>query len=505
MQVRLLYVVRDLVVAIAVLGGAGYFVGAVLNTQDPTTVALVLLLVVFGTATLSRLSVAVGTSIVATVLLNYFFFPPIGTLSISDPQHWVALVAFVVTAVVASQLSSAAQQRAREAVESRREVTRLFDLSRDILLTTDSDDALPALSRHVARRFDLEAIAICVPGAAGWTIHQGGARSVTPAEGDLNLAFAHLKGGLEYDARSRTYGGVMRVPSGATAITLVPIRLGTRPVGLLATDSDMLAVGTLDAVGGVVAIAIERAVLLAERKAAEALQQRADLASALLASFSHDLRTPLTAVRIALANLQEQGLSESDRHAQAALARDELERLNRLFQDILDLARIDAAGIAAERQWVTPSDIVDAALANLGRLLDDRKLIVNADSEIAVQVDPRLTSSALAHLIENAAAYAPPELPIEIDGRVTGDGLQISVRDRGPGIPASELGRLFERFYRGSASRHQTAGSGMGLAISRGLLAAEGGRVWAKNADGGGARFTIAVPAVGRPVPMQEM
>ena len=430
--------------------------------------------------------------------------PPVGTFTIADPQNLVALGVFVVTSVVASQLSSAAQQRAREAVESRREVARLFDLSRDILLTTDSDDAVPALARHVARRFDLEAVAICLPRHGGWSIDQGGARDVQPSDADLNETLARQRGGLEYDARQRTYGGVVQLRQEDSTVTLVPVRLGSRAVGLLATDTDSLPLGTLDAVGGVVAIAIERALLLSERKTAEALQQRADLTSALLASLGHDLRTPLTAARVAVANLQEAGLSESERQTQAQLALQELERLSRLFQDILDMARIDAAGIAPEKQWVTPSDIVDAALANAGAILATRRLVINADTTIAVQVDPRLTSNALAHVIENAALYSPAETAIDISATVTTEGLRLAVYDRGPGLNSGELEHLFDRFYRGASARNITSGSGMGLAITRGLLAAEGGRVWAENADGGGALFTIIVPGDARPVVPQE-
>jgi len=505
MPVRWSRAARDLALALGALAAAVYLVSGVLGIRNPTTVALSLLLVVLGTATLSRLLVAVATSIAATLILNYFFLPPIGTFTIADPQNWVALVTFVVTAVVASQLSSAAQNRTREAVDSRREVARLFDLSRDILLTTDSADALPALARHVARRFDLEAVAICLPQAGAWTIHQGGRREIRPLEADLDATFARLNGGLEYDARQRTYGGIARLPCDDRTLTLVPVRLGTRAVGLLATDNPALTVGTLDAVGGVVAIAIERAVLLSERKAAETLQQRADLASALLASVGHDLRTPLTAIRVAVANLQGPGLSDEERQNQAQLAGQELHRLNRLFQDILDMARIDAAGIAPERQFVTPSDIVDAALANVGALVANRRLDIRADSATAIQVDPRLTSSALAHLVENAALYSPPDTTIEVSGEVNRDGLRLAVRDHGPGLNPGELDRLFDRFYRGTSGRASTAGSGMGLAITRGLLTAEGGRVWGENAAGGGACFTIVIPGVGHPVATQEV
>jgi two-component system, OmpR family, sensor histidine kinase KdpD len=255
----------------------------------------------------------------------------------------------------------------------------------------------------------------------------------------------------------------------------------------------------------VVAIAIERAALLSEKKSAESLQQRADLASALLASIGHDLRTPLTAIRVAVANLQDAGLSEEERRDQSRLAGHELERLNRLFQDILDMARIDAAGVAAERQWVTPSDIVDAALANLGALLANRRLDIRADSGRAIQVDPRLTSNALAHVVENAALYSPAGTTIEIAGDVTHEGLRLSVRDHGTGLNPRELDQLFDRFYRGTSARKSTSGSGMGLAITRGLLAAEGGRVWGENAEGGGACFTIVVPGTGRAVTMQEV
>jgi two-component system sensor histidine kinase KdpD len=263
-------------------------------------------------------------------------------------------------------------------------------------------------------------------------------------------------------------------------------------------------VGTLDAVAGVAAIAIERAEFLAERDAAELVRQKADLAATLLASLSHDLRTPLTAIRVAVENLRQQTLTAEARRDQAQAALSELNRLTRLFQDILDMARIDASAIRVDRQWITPADIVDAAAAHVRHQLEGRVLRVDADGETEVELDPKLTAAALAHLLENAAQYSPANTPIAITARGEGEGLRVSVQDGGPGLDPGELDHLFERFYRGHAARQTSFGTGMGLAITRGLLAAAGGRVWAENAPQGGARFTIVVPGAVRVISQVE-
>ena len=492
MQTRVL--VRDLLSGAGALAGVTLVVGSLyaVGIENPTIAALLLLMVVLGTATVSRLRVAVVASVAAMLAFNFFFLPPYFTFTIAEPQNWVALLVFLAVAIIASQLSAAARQRTSEANARRLEVSRLFDLSRDILLTTESTRAVADVARYVARRFELGGVAICLPGQPQWEIHQGGQQPIEPAPADLDTALARLRGTLEFDARERTYGG-HAVVNGADGgrITLVPLRLGTKPVGLLAT-ADTLEVGTLDALGGVVAIAIERAHFLAERARADALAQRADLASALLASFSHDLRTPLTAVRVAVANLQNPATDE-ERDAQAHLALTEIDRLNRLFQDILDMARIEASALNPDRQWVTPADIVDAAMATAGPFISSRQVEIDADGESQVQVDPRLTSSALAHLIENAARYSTADQTIHVRAAVDGEGLHVTVRDHGVGLDPSELERIFDPFHRSLVVQRSTTGTGLGLAIARGLLAAEDGRVWGENANGGGAQFTIVV------------
>lgn len=316
-----------------------------LSAISPTTVGLVLLLVVLATATLSRLWIAIVVALGATAAFNFFFFPPVGTFTIAEFENWVALLAFLAAAVIASSLTAVGQARAREAI---------------------------------ARR-------------------------------------------------------------------------------------------------------------------------NAELAATLLASLSHDLKTPLTAIRVAVENLRDD-LAAADRRAQANAAIAELDRLNRLFHDILEMARIDAATIDLERQWVTPADVVDAALAHVRHTVDAKAIRVAADSATEVEIDPRVASVALSHLLQNAAQYSPPGRDIVIDADARDDGLHISVTDHGAGLDPDEIAYLFDRFYRGRRARKQGAGTGMGLAITRGLLGAVGGRVSAENVPPAGARFTIVIPGATRPV-----
>ncbi|MEQ1572638.1 MAG: ATP-binding protein [Vicinamibacterales bacterium] len=495
---------RDVIVLLGSLAATAGVTGLVRTLPDvsPTTVALALLLIVLGTATIARLRIAIIVSIAAMLTLNFFFLPPVGTFTVADPQNWIALFAFLIVAVIASNLSAAAQDRAREAIARRNEVTRLFDLTRDVLLTTETASAIEVLARHVARRFELSRVAICLPGDHGWRVCQGGTEEIRIDVHVLDTALAKARGTLEFDAYQRAYGGHMRVGE-HDEVSIVPLRQGTKAVGLLVAASPALDIGALDAVAGVVAIAIERAQFLAERDVAELVKQKADLAATLLASLSHDLRTPLTAIRMAVENLRGD-MTGDDRRAQAGAALAELDRLTRLLQDILDMARIDAAAIRIERQWVTAADVVDAAAAHIRHALAGHAVRVDADADMEVEIDPRLASVALSHLLENAALYSPAEREIVVHARVDREGLCVAVTDQGPGLDPGELDHLFERFYRGRAARHASFGTGMGLSITRGLLAAAGGRVWAENVPGAGARFSIMVPGPVRPVTVAQ-
>jgi two-component system sensor histidine kinase KdpD len=470
------------------------------GVSNPTIAALTFLLIVLIVASTSRLWVAFATALAAMFAFNYYFLPPVGTLTIADPQNWVALFVFLAVSVIASNLSTAARARALEAQNRRDELARLFDLSRDILVMTDSH-ALSGLARSVATRFALDYVALALPHGDTWDVFDAGALQVTLAPELLSETFAGITGTLQFDARARTYGGHTTQSVGGETIRLVPLRLGTRPTGLLATAGRPVEPGTLDVLGGIVAIAVERARFLDERKTAELTRQSEELKSALLASIGHDLRTPLTAIRVSASNLRDSWLGEADRRDQADVILTEVERLTRLFQNILSMAKIDAGPIATTVEWAVPSDIVAAAREQVEQTLRLHKLEVSIPSDAPVRLDPRLMATAVAHVLENAAQYSPPGATIKVTASVVDGDLRVTVHDAGPGISPADLPRLFERFYRGEAARTRGSGTGMGLAIARGLLAAEGGRIWAENNPAGGAMFTIAVPVDQRAEP----
>jgi two-component system sensor histidine kinase KdpD len=485
---------RKLLSGVAGIGAVALVLSRWTHLSSPATAALSFLIVVLLVAATARLWVAVTTSFMAMLALNFFFLPPVGTFTIADPQNWIALFAFLAVSLVASNLSSIARARTQEALARRDELGRLFDLSRDVLLITDSQEANSRLASFVSRRFDFDYASICIPHASGWTIFQAGPHELSLDEQDLSKAFASVDvRGSAADAPTDAGHRVLNV--GRHTVYLVPLRLGTRPIGLLAAAGRPVEPGTFDALAGLAAIAIERAQFLDERKAAELARQSEELKSALLASLGHDLRTPLTAIRIAAGNLQASWPSEQERREQSDVILSEVDRLTRLFQNILEMARIDAGAVRQDMRWVAPSEIVEAARSRVEHALRGYVVELAVEPDRLVRLDPRLTAAALSHLLENAAQYSPSGTTVDVCATVSDDGLTIAVRDRGPGLASSDLPHVFERFYRGSDAKRRRSGTGMGLAIARGVLAVERGRISVENCHDGGARFTMVVPA----------
>ena len=465
----------------------------VVTEVNHATVALSLLLVVLVAAFAHGLGAGILASVTGILCFNFFFLPPVGTLTIQDPQNWVALFAFLVTAVIASQLSAAARSRTREAERRREEVWNLYQLSRAIIATPDSETAVSSIARQVVEVFGFDYCGVFVPDDRGrWR------RLAMATDVDEYGSFAPAEAGLDKAFRL----GEIDLAAGPLelkhAVAYVPLKVGVRSIGVMVIVSSALERGTVEAIAGLVALALERARFLKEVSRTEALRQSDELKSALLASVSHDLRTPLTSIRAAIDSLLQEETEWDPKalHEFHLIISEEVSRLTKLVRNLLEMARIEAGEVKPSKHWQSVSEIVDNVLERCAASIRNHRVSVALDEHTpVVKVDSRLVAEALTNLVENAAKYSPADSAIIVRARVAGDELTISVTDHGPGITSDEMGRIFDKFYRGRhPARRVSEGTGMGLAIARGIVEAHGGRIWVESAPAQGATFTIAIP-----------
>ena len=451
---------------------------------NATTVALSFLLVVLFTAATHGIWPAILVSVVGMLCINFFFLPPVGTLTIADPQNWVALFAFLATAIIASQLSSTARKRAREAEKSREEVWNLYQLSRAIIVTPDPETAVSTLSRQVRDFFDVTYCQIYTPDRSVKLESQA-----AMSEPDQSLVSDNL-------LREVFESGETRVDEAHVSI-YTPLKVGLKVTGVMVLTSSTLEVGTIEAISGLVALAMERARFLREISRTEALRQSDQLKSAILASVSHDLQTPLTSIRAAVDNLLERNL-EWDREVLDEfhlIIREEVKRLTRLVQNLLGMARIEAGQLHPAMEWGTIQELFENVVDRCAPDLSKHQIRINLGEGLPmVKMDFRLIAEVLSNLIENAAKYSPDGSEIVLFGNVEGDVLTITVRDSGPGILPDELNHVFDKFFRGtSRSSRRVDGTGMGLAIARGIIEAHGGRIWVESTLDRGTTFAFTL------------
>ena len=458
---------------------------------NATTVALSFLLVVLSTAATQGIGPSIVASLASLLSFNFFFLPPVGTFTIADPQNWVALFVFLVTAVIASQLSSTARNRAWEAEKSREEVWKLYQLSRAIIVTPDPETAVSTLSRQVREVFGVGSCEIFTPrgpGAEEDLVTASGARQLGVAQNYLQEVLQ--QGEVRTDEAGAVYA---------------PLKVGMRVTGVIVLDSNTLANGTIEAISGLVALALERARFLKELSRTEALRQSDQLKSAILASVSHDLHTPLTSIRAAVDNLLESDLNW-DRDALNEfhlIIGEEVNRLIHLVQNLLEMARIEAGVLHPVKEWGTVVELFDNVLERSALYLNKHPIVIELEERLPlVKVDSRLLAEVLANLVENAAKYSPDHSTIILRGTVEEEWLTIIVKDDGPGIPPQDLAHVFEKFYRGTSQPGKKRdGTGMGLAIARGIVEAHDGRIWVDNSPGGGSVFSFQVPAETKEIP----
>jgi two-component system sensor histidine kinase KdpD len=442
-----------------------------------TTVALTLLLAILGISAAFGLLEATVASFLAMLGFNYFFLPPIGSFQIEDPQNWVALTAFLITAVMVSQLSVRAKRRTREAEERRREVEGLYALSQSLLLSGSARSASQDLVARVVKIL-----------------------GVTTAAFYAKPTQETFRWGAEDERLSGEKLQIDRdepLVSSDAGLAIIPVRLGGQALGNLGLAGGLPSIAVLNAVAYLVAIGIERARALEEASHAEAARQSEVLKSALLDALAHDFRTPLTSIKAAVTSMLGQPRAASDRELMTII-NEETDRLNRLVAEVLEMVRIEAGKLHLEKQSHSIGEIIHTTLEEMEPALEGRSVEVRLQSALPeVEVDFDLMQQVLKQLIDNALKYSPAGSPLTISSRAGEGRVVVSVADRGSGIDEQAQLLIFDKFFRAREHRFRVPGTGMGLAIAKGIVEAHGGKIWVTSEAGQGSVFSFALPVSG--------
>ncbi|HKD05111.1 MAG TPA: ATP-binding protein [Bryobacteraceae bacterium] len=426
---------------------------------------------------------SIVTSIAAMLCLNFFFLPPTLTLTIADPQNWVALSVFLATATTASRLSTRASQRAFEAQTRRAEVERLYALSCSLMMLTRPEEVGAQIANLVARHFEFQGVAFC-----------------NSLDGRIDCAgklLGQLDAPLLREIASHDSSHFLwQHKSGAGAeVFTAAVTLGGKLLGSLRAAGPPISQPAWQAIANLAGITVERLRNQAAASRIEAARQSESLKDLLLDALAHDFVTPLTSVKGAITAVRSEYIHEPDEDDLLAVAEEETDKLNGMVNEVIDMARIDSGHLQIRRRNLSPHDLIQDCLRRMSSLLDRRPTEINLPEDIpAISADPDLAAVALRQLINNAVKYSSPRTKIEISGNQSEGMVVISVRDEGPGVSPDEVDAIFDRYYRGSRIQSSVPGTGMGLSIARDIVAGHGGRIWVKNRPDRGAEFAFTLP-----------
>jgi two-component system sensor histidine kinase KdpD len=399
-----------------------------------------------------------ATAVLSAAAFNFFHLPPVGHFTIRNSSNWVALIAFLVAAALASSVAEVTRARARETEERRREADLAAEMARLLLRGNSLNEALATAGARLAATLGLTSAAIELESVDG-------------------------------DERSVAF----------------PLREGTRRLGTLLVGADTseetlrrLQERVVPALEALLSAALEREALLGGVVETASLRRADVVKTALLRAVSHDLRSPLTAISAAGEAVGSASLSEDERKEMAAVIQEEARRLSRLVDNLLDLSRLEAGAAEPRREWMSVEEVIGSALEELAPAAEDFALSIDRDLPL-VRADSAQLERAFVNVLENARRHSAGH-PVSVRARavrpLAGDGGRLIVRvvDRGPGIPPAQLERVFEPFYRAGTAQGGHRGSGLGLAIARGFAEANGGSLHVESLPEQGATFVFELP-----------
>jgi two-component system, OmpR family, sensor histidine kinase KdpD len=471
---------RPMRVVVALCGvGVLTFVGYKIVPVNATTVGFAYLLVILIIASSWGFLEAAVASILATLVFNFFFLPPIGTFTIADPQNWVALTSFLATSLIASRLSAKAKARASEAIERQRDLERLYAFSRAMLLIDKSAPFGEKLIEKLTQIFDLRAAVLYELHTADF--YRSG-----------SLGPEGLESALRAAAASNTHS-----PDHQGDYVIVGVSRGSEPVASMALQGATMTEPVLQGIANLVAIGLERARAEELAQQAEAARQSEQLRTTLIDAMAHEFKTPLTLIKAATTSLlANRDIPVKTQREQLAIADEEAEHLRELIDDAIEMARLDTRRIEIHPEIGNLNDTLQEVIASMHNDIEGHPVrVISEPSLPSMAFDKRLMKLAIRQLLDNAFKYTHPETPVEVSVRIK-DGVQtVEVTDYGSGIPAAEQSHIFERFYRSPSVKNQVPGSGLGLSIAAGIIRAHNGELMLSSRPGQ-TTFRISLPGL---------
>lgn len=516
MHERARHLARLLVTTVTLLAVTTVAVAALEHTVGVANASSVYLVAVVLCALLVGTDGAVVTAVGSAGLYNFMFTEPRYTFVVHEPGVLLSVVLLLFVGIVVGQLAAMQRQRAETARASEREARALFGVSRSLATRGSTNQALSQIAAVLLDQAGLERVwvAIGLDPAAEVIVADtgGGIVPSTPARlrvlqrtpGDEPARWLRVQRPGTSTGRASSRVDTYRTRIEASGEPLGSIwALRDRERGEPDQTETRLLAAAADQVGQ--AIAHDR--IADQSREADVARQSDALKSALLQSVSHDLRTPLATIRAAAGSLRPGvPLSDDDRHASADAIEREVAYLNRLVTNLLDLSRIEAGALRAHRDVFELDDVLARALESVRPRLGERRLETDLRAS-AVEVDPVFLDEAVSNVLDNALKYTPDGTLIRVTARdLSDDVVRVTIEDDGPGVPDAALPRLFEKFYRvpGRTERSR-AGTGIGLAVARGLVEAMGGAMSARRSGLGGLAVDVDVPSRRVPADLERI
>ncbi|MDQ3828312.1 MAG: sensor histidine kinase KdpD [Candidatus Tectomicrobia bacterium] len=479
--------------AVSVAAATAKLLQLYLPLQD---LSLVFLTAVLFSAVTWGLLPSIFAAILSVLAYNFFFIPPLHTFSVASPRDLLNLAIFLIVAVLTSNLAARVRNQAEAAKRREARTAALYALSRQIAGAAELNDVLRAIVTYVAQVLGAKVV-ILLPEAD---------RILLQAAHPANIELT------EAERAAATWAWQHNRPAGRGADTLpggewfyLPLATARGTVGVLGLQFDAPEAvispdqrRLLEALAGQAAVAIERTRLVREMEQARLLTETERLRDALLSTISHDLRTPLVSIIGAVSSLLTYGTTydEATRRELLSTIQEEAERLNRFVGNLLDMMRLESGALELRREWVDIGDVIGTALSRLVHTLNHYQLVVDVTPDLPMLwIDFVLVEHVLVNLLENAAKYSPPQTVIRVSARREQRSIVVGVEDEGIGVPAADLERIFDKFYRVQRGDRQGAGTGLGLSICRGIMEAHGGRIFARSpGHGKGTAFVLTFP-----------